>query len=153
MKKTFQLCLTCLLLVLLLCFFRRESFFIGRIINESIFFISNETVTRVSIQALVDLLYVLILYFAFSSFDNFKRQLNIFILFPLLTDISDIFYDKTCWKPWINFYSFIWYFPLRLVIWIIVILLLKSEIKNLFSLKKSLFLFIVIIGYTILKPF
>ena len=155
MKRAFYLSLTYLLFVLLLYFFRRVSFFIGKIINDNnlVFFIYDETTTRALIQLFVDLSYVFLIFLIFRSYNKLKKYITVFILFPLLTDVSDILYDKTCWKPWINFYSFIWYLPLRLVIWIIIILILRYEIKNLLSFKKILFLLIVVIGYTILKPF
>lgn len=74
-------------------------------------------------------------------------------LLPFLTDVSDIIFDKTCWKPWYNFSQIVWYLPLRVTLWCVIYLFFKEKLINYNYLKYLTTILISVIIYTFIKPF
>lgn len=70
-------------------------------------------------------LVVILVFFLFFKLVSKYIELDKLILLtvvisPILFEISTILYDKSCFKPWYNFDVFLWYFPMRLVLWVIL---------------------------------
>ena len=54
-----------------------------------------------------------------NKFFNFdKLILLIIVISPIIFELSIILYDRSCFKPWKNLNIFLWYFPMRLALWI-----------------------------------
>jgi hypothetical protein len=115
----------------------------------------NNIVFRIIFEESFYLLFILIFYFLFKrismQFELNKMYLLIVVISPFLFDVSSILYDKSCLKPWYTFETFIWYFPIRLSLWIFLFLFFNDLIKMLKSSYKLLMVLIVFILFHSLK--
>ena len=97
----------------------------------------NNVKTRVFFET--PLYFVVIIGFALlfkwiSKFYELDKVIMLTIVVsPLVFEISGLLYDKSCLKPWYHFNVFLWYFPMRLVLWAI----LYWVFKDLFPLLKQ----------------
>jgi hypothetical protein len=158
-NKLLRFIVILLLIVINLYFFRRISFEIGRIIfnnsNFGILEILEKGQKRILLQFIIDIVYVIIIYTIVQILNKeivFKDYFKLLLIIPFLTDLSDILYDKSCWKPWYKLNEIIWYFPLRLILWILIYYLFRKNLKKISKFE----IIIIIIGliiYTIIKPF
>lgn len=148
-----------LLFVASLYFFRRVSFETGRIIfnnsNLDIIEILEKRQKRILLQFIIDIVYVIFI-FTITQILNKKTVvkdfLKLLLIIPFLNDLSDILFDKSCWKPWYKLNEIIWYFPLRLILWILIYYLFRKIFKKISKFE----IIIIIIGliiYTLIKPF
>lgn len=98
---------------------------------------------RVIFEGLLYLFGIMTFFLLFKFISKYvkldKFYLLIVVICPILFDISEVFYDKTCYKPWYDFDKFIWYFPIRLALWIFLFFYFKDLMVMLKS-KKNLIL-------------
>lgn len=84
-------------------------------------FVSN-TKTRVFFETPLYLVAILVFAVIFKWISNYYKTDKIILLTvvvsPVLFEISGILYDKSCLKPWYDFDTFLWYFPMRLILWV-----------------------------------
>jgi len=72
---------------------------------------------------------------------------------PILYDLSDIIYDKSCLKPWQRWDEFVWYFPIRVIIWSLVFLLFRKMIPMLKEKINLIMLSCVLALYVLVKMY
>lgn len=110
---------------------------------------------RVAFEVIFYLVSIFIFYFLFKLVSKQiklnKFYLLIVVISPILFDISSIIYDKSCLKPWFNFEKFIWYFPMRLVLWLFLLWFFKDLILSLKSKKNLLLILIIFLIFHTLK--
>lgn len=155
-NKFFILLKFCLLALFFLYFYRvfsysfgRNTFFLLKIEKYNYDLITIRNI-RIIYQYLLDVLFILVV-FKFKNQSTNSGHLNELLLFlPILTDLSDIIFDKSCWKPWININEFMWYFPLRFTIWLLVFKM--SDLKY-FKLSIVVTLIIDVLFFTLIKPY
>ena len=131
-------------------------------INKPIFYnyltnidIAQKRMYGLIILTLIELLFLLFLYFFIIK--KIRNDIGFYVLFiitvsPLLFDVSNIFYDKTCYKAWRHFDELIWFFPIRLPLWAFIGYFIKTYYEK---LKKSDYYIIAIclILFNLIKPY
>ncbi len=163
-NKFIKIIKLCVYIILLLYFYRKFSYFFGRNtfslfkIEINNFNLVNVRKIRIFYQFFIDFCFVLFVIFLIKINQNKLSSVNyqyviILISLPLLTDFSDLILDKSCWKPWISYNEFIWYFPLRLVIWLLTYFFIKNEFNKVYKLSFLITLIISVLFYTFIKPY
>ena len=113
--------------------------------------------TRVIFEVIIYFVFIMLFYFAFKLISKYikidKFYLLIVVISPLLFDITSILYDKSCLKPWYTFDKFIWYFPLRLALWIFLFFYFKDTLALLKSKKTILLITITLVLFHIIRCF
>ena len=103
-------------------------------------FISNMQ-TRNLFEVLFFLGIILIFFLLFKLISKYlkldKLMLLIIVVSPIIFEISTILYDKSCFKPWYNIKVFIWYFPIRLALWVFLYWFFK-DLMPMLKLKRNL---------------
>jgi hypothetical protein len=117
----------------------------------------------ISFNLLSRVLFETVLYFVIVlAFSLFFRLLSKYfeldkiiiltvVVSPLLFEISTIFYDKSCFKPWYNFDTFLWYFPMRLVLWTILYFCFKDLMPMLKSRRNLIIIGCVFLIFHVFK--
>ena len=81
-------------------------------------------------EALFYLIGIFFFYLLFKVISKYyeidKVILLIFVISPLLFELSSIIYDKSCDKPWCHIDKLLWYLPSRLLLWVVLYLCFKD---------------------------
>lgn len=162
-NKYIRILLFSIFLTLIYYLYRRLSFEFGRVTFNLLYdeFINNLNLgkvqrIRLAYQFFIDLIYVLLINLILKKIAFLKKMekdyLTFFFLVPIIMDLSDIIYDKTCLKPWINYNNLLWYLPMRLILWSIIIFFSYHYLKKI-KFNHILIFIISLTTYTIIKPF
>ena len=157
--KLFKYVLILVGFALFLYLFRRISFDLGRYcfhhgpFERQHWLPLEEKTGRAVSQWIIDCLYVVMIWAVFNRYAIFRQHyFKFFSLAPFFTDLSDMVFDKTCWKPWYHLPELIWYLPLRLALWFLMFCLFGNFLKRL-QQKEVILIAASLILYTFLKPF
>lgn len=117
--------------------------------------ISFNLLTRVLFETVLYFVIILVFYLFFRLISKYfeldKIILLTVVVSPLLFEISTIFYDKSCFKPWYNFDTFLWYFPMRLVLWAILYFCFKDLMPMLKSRRNVIIIGCVFLIFHVFK--
>jgi len=114
-------------------------------------FIKDNFLSNMQTRNLFEILFflgiILIFFLIFKLLSNYlkldKSILLIIVVSPIIFETSTILYDKSCFKPWENIDVFIWYFPMRLALWIFLYLFFK-DLMPMLKVKKNLLIIICV---------
>ena len=111
--------------------------------------IKNNFIQTIQFRNLFEVLFFLgIILFYFLLFKLISKSIKldklillIIVVSPIIFEISTILHDKSCFKPWYHINTFLWYFPMRLALWVFLYWFFKDLMPMLKS-KRNL----IIIG-------
>lgn len=111
--------------------------------------------SRIIFEGILYLIGIMLFYLVFKFISRYikldKLYLLIVVISPVLFDISSILYDKSCFKPWYDFDKFIWYFPVRLSLWIFLFFYFKDLMVMLKSRKNLILIGCVFLIFHVFK--
>lgn len=151
-----------LISILLVYYFRWFSIYGGTYFFRKLYkipFIKNNIIRDVHVRVIFEVIvyfgFIMSFYFAFKfmskHFKLDKFYLLLVVICPLLFDITSIVHDKSCLKPWYTIEKFVWYFPLRLSLWIFLFYFFKETLTLLKSKKNLILILIVLTCFHIIR--
>ena len=129
------------------------SFVYRRYIREDLIEITglNKTLLIDIYYSLCILMCVIFFYTLSKIYSIDKFILLCVVISPILYDVSDIIYDKSCLKPWRRWDVFLWYFPIRLVIWSLLYLMFRKMFSLLKEKVNLIMISCVLVLYVVVK--
>lgn len=101
------------------------------------------------------LVVILVFYFLFKLVSKYieldKAILLAVVVSPIMFEISTMLYDKSCFKPWYHLNIFLWYFPMRLVLWVILCWCFKDLLPMLKSRRNLIIIGCVFLIFHVCK--
>jgi hypothetical protein len=85
---------------------------------------------RILFESILYLFVIVSVFFILKYISNYIKIDKIFLLVvvvsPFIFELSTILYDKSCFKSWYNLDILIWYFPIRLILWLVIFFCFKD---------------------------